>query len=135
MPVVIDASIAAAWCFPDEEPALGADALALDIADEAMIVPGVFWYEIRNALVRAERRGRIDGAASGSFLAQLGELQTEVDSDHDEGRTLALARRHALTFYDAAYLETAMRREARLATLDSALATAAALEGVLAPVT
>ena len=135
MPFVIDASIAAAWCFPDEEPMLGTDALALDIADEAMIVPGVFWYEIRNALVRAERRGRIDGVAYGSFLAQLGELQTEVDSDHDELRTLDLARRYSLTFYDAAYLETAVRREAQLATLDGALATAAAREGVLAPVT
>lgn len=135
MAVVIDASIAAAWCFPDEEPTLGPDALAVDVADEAMIVPGVFWYEIRNALVRAERRGRIDGAASGSFLAQLGELQTEVDSDHEEERTLNLARRHQLTFYDAAYLETPVGRDARLATLYSALATAAALEGVLAPVT
>ena len=66
---------------------------------------------------------------------KLGELQTEVDSDHDEVRTLDLTRRYALTVYDAAYLETAMRRDARLATLDSALATAAALEGVLAPVT
>lgn len=72
MPFVIDASIAAAWCFPDEEPSLRTDALALDIADEAMIVPGVFWYEIRNALVRAERRGRIDGVESDSFLAQIG---------------------------------------------------------------
>jgi predicted nucleic acid-binding protein len=134
MPVVIDASIAAAWCFPDEEPTLGTDALAMDIADEVVIVPGVFWYEVRNALLRAERRGRIDGAGSGSFLAQLGELQTEVDSDHDELGTLDLARRHGLAFYDAAYLETAVRRDARLATLDGALATAAAREGVLAAV-
>lgn len=135
MPIVIDASIAAAWCFPDEEPSLGADALALDIADEAVIVPGVFWYEVRNALVRAERRGRIDAAGSDRFLSQLGELQTEVDSDHDEASTLGLARRHRLTFYDAAYLEMAVRRDARLATLDTALANAAALEGVFAPLT
>ena len=135
MTVVIDASIAAAWCFPDEEPALGTDALALALVEEAMVVPGVFWYEVRNALVRAERRGRIDRAGYGSFLAQLGELQTEVDSHHDEVRTLDLARRYSLTFYDAAYLETAVRRDARLATLDGALTTAAAREGVLAPVT
>ena len=132
MAVVIDASIAAAWCFPDEEPTLGADVLALDIADGTLVVPGVFWYEIRNALLRAERRGRIDRDSSVVFLAQLGELQTEVDSGHDEGQALALARRHNLTFYDAAYLETAVRRDARLATLDGALATAAASEGVLA---
>ena len=42
----------------------------------------------------------------------------------------ALARRHGLTFYDAAYLELAMRERIALATLDQALARAAIAEGV-----
>ena len=41
----------------------------------------------------------------------------------------ALARRHRLSGYDAAYLETAMRRRAKLATLDRKLAAASAREG------
>ena len=39
-------------------------------------------------------------------------------------------RRHRLGGCDAAYLETAMRRRAKLATLDRKLAAAAASEGV-----
>ena len=134
MAVVIDASIAAAWCFPDEDESLSADFVLLDLVGEPAIVPGLFWYEVRNALIRAERRGRIDDEGAARFLEQLRKLRTEVDGEHDEARTLSLARRHTLTFYDAAYLETALRRQARLATLDGALAAAAAAEGVLNPV-
>jgi predicted nucleic acid-binding protein len=43
---------------------------------------------------------------------------------------VALARRHRLTVYDAAYLELALREGLALATLDTALAEAARAEGV-----
>ncbi len=43
---------------------------------------------------------------------------------------LALARRHRLTFYDAAYLELAQREGLALATLDNELANAARAEDV-----
>lgn len=43
---------------------------------------------------------------------------------------MALARRHQLTVYDAAYLELALRRGALLATFDRALANAARAEKV-----
>ena len=43
---------------------------------------------------------------------------------------LALARRHGLTVYDAAYLELATRENLSLATLDGPLAAAARAEGV-----
>jgi len=43
---------------------------------------------------------------------------------------MALARRHRLTVYDAAYLELAQREGVPLATLDGALAAAARAEGV-----
>ena len=42
----------------------------------------------------------------------------------------ALARKHAMTFYDAAYLELARRAGLALATLDSKLASAARAEDV-----
>ena len=48
----------------------------------------------------------------------------------DVRQIAALARRHGLSGYDAAYLETAMRRRAKLATLDRKLAAAATGEGV-----
>jgi len=43
---------------------------------------------------------------------------------------LALARKHRLTFYDAAYLELAQREDLPLATLDNALGNAAQSENV-----
>ena len=53
-----------------------------------------------------------------------------MDLEQNEVIVLALARRHQLTFYDAAYLETALRRRARIATLDGALASAYVIESV-----
>lgn len=47
-----------------------------------------------------------------------------------ETDVLTFARRHRLTVYDAAYLELAFRTGLELATLDTALATAAQAENV-----
>ncbi len=110
-----------------------ADAVAMQIIREPGIVPRVFWYEIRNVLIRSERNGRIDREETERFLERLEELQIEVDHGHIDVHTLNLARRHRLTVYDAAYLETALRRQAKLATLDAALASAASVEGVADP--
>ena len=131
MAVVIDASVALAWCFPEEEGSSAADAVAMQVISEPGIVPVLFWYEIRNVLIRSERGERIDRAGTERFLGLLDEIQFDVDQRHSEGETLALARRYGLTVYDAAYLETALRRQASLATLDTELAEAAASEGVL----
>ncbi len=130
MAIVIDASIAAAWCFPQEEGSSAADAVAMQIVSDTGIVPGIFWYEIRNVLIGAEVSGRIDSEGTQLFLRRLGELQFQSDHNHVEADTLNLARRHRLTIYDAAYLETAIRHDATLATLDTALAAATAREGV-----
>ena len=105
----------------------------MQIVREPVIVPGIFWYEIRNVLIGAERSGRIDREGTERFLERLDELQIEMDQGHSEVETLALARRHHLTVYDAAYLEVALRRHANLATLDVALAAAARGEGVANP--
>ena len=100
------------------------------LISEPGITPRIFWYEIRNVLVRAERRGRIDREGTMRFLGRLRELQLEMDDRHVEVETLDLAHRHRLTFYDAAYLETAVRRQATLATLDEELDAAAQMENV-----
>jgi predicted nucleic acid-binding protein len=48
----------------------------------------------------------------------------------DAGAVFALAQRHQLTFYDACYLELAMRERIALATLDQALVLAATAESL-----
>ena len=94
------------------------------------VVPALFWYEIRNVLIVNERRARIDQAGSARFLMRLRDLRFLRDEDHEEASVMTLARAHGLSAYDAAYLETALRRRDTLATLDRALATAASAEGV-----
>ena len=96
-------------------------------------VPALWLWETANVLVQAERRGRISPAAIRTYLGLLEGLPISLDQPstasawHD---TLALARSHRLTSYDAAYLELALRRGLPLATRDKALQAAARLEGV-----
>ena len=132
MAIVVDASVAAAWSLPRETGGARADAVAMQLVSEQGIVPGIFWYEIRNVLIQAERQGRIDSDRTTHFLGRLAELVAS-DHDHDEAATLRLARQHRLTVYDAAYLETALRRAAALATFDGDLAAAARAEDVTNP--
>lgn len=129
MAIVVDVSIAAAWCFPDEQ-ADAAEQAFDDLQRVGGVVPGIFRYEIRNVLVVNERRGRIDQAGSARFLMRLRDLRLQQDDAHDEDTVMALARKHGLSAYDAAYLETALRRGDSLATLDRDLANAASAEGV-----
>ncbi len=129
MAFVPDASVAAAWVLPDEDAAL-AD-LALDRLDrETARVPGVFWHELRNLLLSAERRGRIDGRHADASMARLRRLAIRCPGEADDRHVMALARNHQLTAYDASYLALAIREGCALASLDQRLNRAAAAEGV-----
>jgi len=129
MPFVVDASITATWCFADENNSATNGALLRLASDEA-VVPVLWWFEIWNVLIVNECRGRIDSAGSAEFLADLAELPLRVDHRADSETVMALARKHTLTAYDAAYLELAHRVSGPLATLDRALAAAAQAEGL-----
>ena len=129
MPFVLDASIALAWAFADEDDLRAAAALARIRSDEAL-VPGIWWFEIRNALVVNERRGRLMEADTASFLRTLSRLAVTIDRQPGEAEVLTLARRHRLSVYDAAYLELAQRDSIPLATLDRELIGAARTERV-----
>jgi predicted nucleic acid-binding protein len=127
--LVIDASIAAAWAFPDEDSDLArraAEVLRVSLG----YVPALFWFEVRNLLLVGERRGRIGPGATLAILKDLDELPLAVDRSCVSTRLLELARQHRLTAYDAAYLELAERSGSPLATLDRQLAAAELAVGV-----
>ena len=132
MTLVVDASVVAAWGLPDEANRAAAEAVALRLSSERGIVPGIFWYEIRNVFIQAERRGRVNSEQTRLFLDRIGDL-VESDLHHSSPATLDLARQYRLTAYDAAYLETAVRRQADLATFDVDLAAAANAEDIRNP--
>lgn len=128
MAVVPDVSAILALALDDEDTTF-ADAVIEAIARDEAIVPTLFWYEIRNVLVMAERRKRIAAARTTAFLSDLALLPFAVDDLPREAAVLDLARRRSLNVYDASYLELALRREAPLATIDQALVAAARKEG------
>lgn len=128
MPFVVDASVAANWFLPDEEP----EALEAwrTVESDPALVPQHWWFEVRNTLLVAERRERISQKNTAYILSRLSRLRIVVTDRPDDQIVLAIARLHRLTFYDAAYLELAMRETIPLATLDNALAKAAKVEDV-----
>lgn len=134
MPIIVDSSVAGAWLLPDEENRSAAVQVVERLEEENAIVPALFWYEIRNVLLQAKRRNRIDRQNFETSLIQLrDEFTPLVDNEQEEAQTFDLAERYNLTVYDAVYLETALRRGAELATFDRALANAAARENVVNP--
>ena len=96
-------------------------------------VPGLWFLEIANALVLAERRRRITPADIAEFITLVEALELEVHHEADSralGDVLGLARREHLTAYDASYLELAMRLGVPLASKDRELCDAAERVGV-----
>jgi predicted nucleic acid-binding protein len=129
---VADASVASAWILPDEDTAF-ADKMAELMAAEGAIVPDLFWHEIRNVLLTAERRQRIHAEYSTTALARLLALPIETAPHDDSFAVLQLARRHGLTAYDAAYLALAITKDLPLASLDKRVLAAARAEGIGLP--
>jgi predicted nucleic acid-binding protein len=129
---VLDGSVALVWAFEDETDAY-AEAVADSLVKVKALVPALWPLEIANALLVGERRKRITEAQVGQFLTLLHALPLAVDEETAARawqETLHFARTHALSVYDATYLELAVRRRLPLATLDDALKTAAGAVGV-----
>ncbi len=123
--IVLDNSVVISWCLQDKKDPLAEHAMDRVIRHGA-VVPGIWWYELRNALVMNERRGRLNAADTAATLADLRQLRISVDQRHDESTVISLSRTHDLSVYDAAYLEVALRRTLPIASLDRRLRQAAA---------
>lgn len=130
--IVVDASVALAWCFPDEA-SVYAEGVLVALEGRTLIVPAVWALEIANAMLVAERRKRVKRQDVRRFVELLGGLtiiehsQTVADTVKN---VLPLARTYKLSAYDAAYLDVAVRQSAPLATMDSALRKAGRAAGL-----
>lgn len=135
MTVVLDASSALSWIFVDERDAVSR-AIANVVVQEGAIVPSLWRWEVQNALVVAERRGRISSGDVAAALNTLVALPIEVEpagSSLAFGNEAETARRFNLSVYDAAYVELALRRSFLIATRDGNLARAAEALGIKWP--
>jgi predicted nucleic acid-binding protein len=126
---VLDASVTLSWLFEDEStPAT--DALLWELRTRRATVPAIWTYEVANALASGVRRTRLSEAQSHAFAELLHALPVDVLAPPPLPLLAALATRHDLSAYDAAYLEVAQRNSLPLATLDGRLRDAARRTGV-----
>ncbi|MBQ8014286.1 MAG: type II toxin-antitoxin system VapC family toxin [Treponema sp.] len=99
-----------------------------------IIVPQLFWFEIGNVLLNAAKPkkdgspARITKAELDSILISVAQLPIYTESQPDSetrARILSVAMDSQLTYYDAAYLELARRKDVALKSWDKALQKAA----------
>ena len=127
MSLVLDASLAISWYFDDERTPAG-EAILDRVSEEGAVVPALWRYEVANGLQMAVRRKRIGAAYRDASLADLRLLPITIERSGDDvvwTAMIGFADRFALTIYDAAYIELALRRDLPLATGDRAMRNAA----------
>jgi predicted nucleic acid-binding protein len=129
--LVVDASAALGILL--REP--GSEEVRRRLADALggeLLVPGHFWLEVTNVLLRQYGRAPDDVIA---VLRELDEMQlvTAVLDRPAILHGLELMARRGLTAYDAAYLALADVADALLLTLDGRLAAAAADRAAVRP--
>ena len=127
--LVLDASAAITWLLAEDDAL--ARRVAQRAADSTLLVPVIWHAEMANALLQAQRRGRISPAQARQALVLIAEMEIETDYPApDAERTHTIARDSGLTAYDALYLELALRKRRPLGTTDAPLASVARKSGV-----
>lgn len=130
---VADASATLPWCFADDATPWTEALLDRLQAGEEVLVPAHWPMEVTNGLVVAVRRGRIGLDRVARFATDLSSLAIRIEPPSAPAfwnAVIAVAIKHHLTAYDAAYLELAQRKGLPLATLDGDLQRAALAEGI-----
>lgn len=132
MPFVLDASVAVAWCFEDERQFHG-DAALEALKKDSALAPAIWPFEVANALLVAERRGRLSRSDLARFTQLLAGLPIEIERRTTDGifdSVLHTAQAQNLSVYDAAYIDLAMRSGLPIASLDARIRAASASVGI-----
>jgi predicted nucleic acid-binding protein len=117
--LVIDASVAGKWIFPDEASE-AADAL-LDDNDE-LLAPDLIYFEIGNVVWKRISRGKLDLALGFEVLEEFAKIPIVTGDIRSIGASaLRIAAGYGRTFYDSSYLALALARGCELVTADERL--------------
>jgi len=129
---VLDASLALQWFLEDEADRKYSLAVLRLLSQKRALVPFLWFYEVGNGLLMAYRRKRISIEQMDGFLERLKALPIDAaqQTPSEILELPALARKHALTNYDAAYLALAKGSNLPLATTDKLLLEASSAAGV-----
>jgi predicted nucleic acid-binding protein len=130
--LVLDASLTLQWFLEDEGGREYSLSVLASLSTKRAAVPVLWFYEVGNGLLMAHRRKRITLDMINGFLTRLKALPIDAEGQvPSEILDLpALAQKHSLTNYDAAYLALAMRLNLPLATNDADLRRAAAAASI-----
>lgn len=128
--LVLDNSVIVGWFVKDQANDYTRRISRLARREE-LVVPALWETEFANVMAVLARRRILPRHQLATILGQAERLNLQVDREPVSPRTLfALAERHGVSAYDAAYLEVAERRGLPLATRDASLAGAARASGV-----
>lgn len=126
MNLVIDCSFIMTSILPDELQ-LKVDEVYNQISNNVfnVYVPSIFYLECNNVLISSLKKQRINNSDYKEYLQILTQLPVTVDKFCSTSEALysigRIATAYNLTSYDSAYLELALRLEAKIATLDKEL--------------
>ena len=127
--IALDASVAVSWLL-NEGPTPRLDSI---LAAHDIIVPSHWTIEVGHGILKALRRKTISQEHLSGIASDLDALSISVQPPIGVASVLPLlkfAREHGLTMYDAAYVQLAQNRTAKLATLDKAMGQTAAKLGI-----
>jgi predicted nucleic acid-binding protein len=130
---VLDASVTLAWFLEDEFDDYAEKVGKAVQAGDCPIVPPLWAMECSNALLKAERRGRIATDKADEILMLIKALPVAFDDAPGPAafnEAFALARKLNRSAYDAMYFERAIRRGVPLASCDVPVRKAAKDAGV-----
>lgn len=133
--VVIDASVSLAWLLDEPENSVALKDLFLRAFRRQCValVPALWHWECANVLLGMVKQQVISLPQVPGYLELMRYANPQEDampSAHVQHATIELAHMAGLSYYDASYVELALRRKASLATLDGKMKTAAQHLGV-----
>lgn len=125
-----------AWLMPDESlPSIDELMDQVERNEVQAWVQPLFYQELANALLMAERRGRLPKGTMVDYVENILALRLNLSHYPTQpaglARSIELADKHSLSLYDASYLALALHLQSPLATLDEKLAAAALRENLL----
>lgn len=127
---MVDASFFAAALMEEEHTSFARGAMPALLTDD-LAAPTLILWEMASIHDKKRRRGLLTSEEARGGLDLFLELPVRLHGEPEAmPEVLRRAEMLALTAYDAAYLELALRLDAGMATLDEPLARAARAEGI-----
>jgi len=133
MNYVIDCSFSSALFLPDEKSEFVRSFFLKLKKQDQVFIPLLWWYETINVLNVSVKRKRLKQAEVENILELVHKLKIQTDSGMGpeiSKRIFEISQLHALSSYDSVYVELAIRKKAKLITLDREVAVAARVIGI-----